>query len=161
MGTSAWALAVTRGHAPRDQNLDDWFAGSSDQRLFGSVDEVAAALLPYAEAGADRLMDHAQPAHRPRLDRADRRTPGAAARALSGLQAPPADPRRRASSRRFDAVRGNTRLASASVWTSRLGRVVVVCPGVAFMDDRGWSIYGAERAQPVAKGGKCNGSENG
>jgi alkanesulfonate monooxygenase SsuD/methylene tetrahydromethanopterin reductase-like flavin-dependent oxidoreductase (luciferase family) len=24
--------------------------------LFGSVDEVAAALRPYAEAGADRLM---------------------------------------------------------------------------------------------------------
>lgn len=41
---------------PRDQNFDDWFAGSSEQRLFGSVDEVAAALLPYAEAGADRLM---------------------------------------------------------------------------------------------------------
>ena len=31
-------------------------AGASEQRLFGSVDEVAAALLPYAEAGADRLM---------------------------------------------------------------------------------------------------------
>lgn len=41
---------------PRDQNFDDWFRGSSEQRLFGSIDEVAAALLPYAEAGADRLM---------------------------------------------------------------------------------------------------------
>jgi alkanesulfonate monooxygenase SsuD/methylene tetrahydromethanopterin reductase-like flavin-dependent oxidoreductase (luciferase family) len=41
---------------PRELTFDDWFAGSSEQRLFGSVDEVAAALLPYAEAGADRLM---------------------------------------------------------------------------------------------------------
>jgi F420-dependent oxidoreductase-like protein len=44
------------GLRPRDQRFDDWFAGSSQQRLFGSVDDVAAALLPYAEAGADRLM---------------------------------------------------------------------------------------------------------
>jgi alkanesulfonate monooxygenase SsuD/methylene tetrahydromethanopterin reductase-like flavin-dependent oxidoreductase (luciferase family) len=41
---------------PRDRNFDDWFVGSSEQRLFGSVDEVAATLLPYADAGADRLM---------------------------------------------------------------------------------------------------------
>jgi alkanesulfonate monooxygenase SsuD/methylene tetrahydromethanopterin reductase-like flavin-dependent oxidoreductase (luciferase family) len=41
---------------PRHQNFDNWFVGSSEQRLFGSVDEVAAALLPYAEAGADRLI---------------------------------------------------------------------------------------------------------
>lgn len=40
---------------PRGLSFDDWFAGSSEQRLFGSVDEVAAALLPYAEAGADRV----------------------------------------------------------------------------------------------------------
>jgi alkanesulfonate monooxygenase SsuD/methylene tetrahydromethanopterin reductase-like flavin-dependent oxidoreductase (luciferase family) len=44
------------GLRARDQSFDDWFAGSSEQRLFGSVDEVAAALLRYAEAGADRLM---------------------------------------------------------------------------------------------------------
>jgi F420-dependent oxidoreductase-like protein len=41
---------------PRDATFDDWLDGASDQRLFGSVDEVAAALRPYAEAGADRLM---------------------------------------------------------------------------------------------------------
>jgi F420-dependent oxidoreductase-like protein len=41
---------------PRDQSFDDWFVATSEQRLFGSVDEVAAALRPYAAAGADRLM---------------------------------------------------------------------------------------------------------
>ena len=41
---------------PRDSTFGDWFAGTSKQRLFGSVDEVAAALRPYAEAGADRLQ---------------------------------------------------------------------------------------------------------
>jgi F420-dependent oxidoreductase-like protein len=44
------------GLRPRDLTFDDWFAGSSEQRLFGSVDEVAAALRPYAEAGADRVQ---------------------------------------------------------------------------------------------------------
>jgi 2-methylisocitrate lyase-like PEP mutase family enzyme len=41
---------------PRDQTFDDWFVGFSESRLVGSVDEMAAALRPYAEAGADRLM---------------------------------------------------------------------------------------------------------
>lgn len=41
---------------PRDQPFDDWFAATGEQRLFGSVDDVAAALRPYAEDGADRLM---------------------------------------------------------------------------------------------------------
>src|SRR5438046_4497465 len=36
---------------------------------------------------------------------------------------------------------------------------VLLC--VAFGDDRGWSIYGAERSQPVATGGKWVGPENG
>ena len=53
--------AMNRAHAiydlrRRDLNFDDWFVSTSEQRLFGSVDEVAAALLPYAEAGADRVM---------------------------------------------------------------------------------------------------------
>jgi F420-dependent oxidoreductase-like protein len=41
---------------PRDDAFDDWFAGFTEFRLVGSVDEVAAELLPYAEAGAHRLM---------------------------------------------------------------------------------------------------------
>jgi F420-dependent oxidoreductase-like protein len=41
---------------PRDESFDDWFATFTEYRLVGSVDEVAGALLPYAEAGADRLM---------------------------------------------------------------------------------------------------------
>jgi F420-dependent oxidoreductase-like protein len=44
------------GLRPREQRFDDWFAGTSEQRLFGSVDEFAAALRPYAEAGADRVQ---------------------------------------------------------------------------------------------------------
>jgi hypothetical protein len=32
---------------------------------------------------------------------------------------------------------------------------------VAFTDDRVWSIYGTERAQPVATGRKSDGSETG
>src|SRR4051794_28634803 len=34
-------------------------------------------------------------------------------------------------------------------------------PCVVFTDDRGWSIYGAERSQPVAIGGKWECPENG
>jgi alkanesulfonate monooxygenase SsuD/methylene tetrahydromethanopterin reductase-like flavin-dependent oxidoreductase (luciferase family) len=41
---------------PRDEIFDEWFATFSECRPVGSVDEVAAALRPYAEAGADRLM---------------------------------------------------------------------------------------------------------
>jgi hypothetical protein len=41
---------------PRDQSFDDWFAGTAEQRLFGSIEHVAAALRTHAEAGADRLM---------------------------------------------------------------------------------------------------------
>jgi F420-dependent oxidoreductase-like protein len=40
---------------PRDEIFNDWFASFTEFRLVGSVEEVAAALLPYAEAGADRL----------------------------------------------------------------------------------------------------------
>ena len=42
---------------PRKESFDDWCAGFREQtRLLGSVDEIADALRPYAEAGADRLM---------------------------------------------------------------------------------------------------------
>ena len=41
---------------PRDQNFDDWLAGHPESRFVGSLEEVAAELRPYAEAGADRLM---------------------------------------------------------------------------------------------------------
>ena len=41
---------------PRDEGFDDWFVTFSECRPVGSVEEVAAALRPYAEAGADRLM---------------------------------------------------------------------------------------------------------
>jgi F420-dependent oxidoreductase-like protein len=42
---------------PRDESFDDWCAAFAEgTRLLGSVDEMAAALRPYAEAGADRLM---------------------------------------------------------------------------------------------------------
>jgi len=41
---------------PRDESFDDWFEAFTEYRLVGSVDEVAAALRPYAEAGANRLM---------------------------------------------------------------------------------------------------------
>jgi F420-dependent oxidoreductase-like protein len=60
-------VGATRGEAmdraraiydlrPRDQNFDEWFASFTEYRLVGSVEEVAASLRPYAEAGADRLM---------------------------------------------------------------------------------------------------------
>jgi F420-dependent oxidoreductase-like protein len=42
--------------ASRDQNFDDWFVDFTQYRLVGSIDQIAAALLPYAEAGADRVM---------------------------------------------------------------------------------------------------------
>ena len=53
--------AMDRAHAiyslrPREKNFDDWFADSSEQRLFGSVDEVATTLRSYADAGADRFV---------------------------------------------------------------------------------------------------------
>ena len=41
---------------PRDETFDDWFVTFSECRPVGSVEEVAAALRPYADAGADRLM---------------------------------------------------------------------------------------------------------
>jgi F420-dependent oxidoreductase-like protein len=41
---------------PRDEGFDDWFAEYSKTRLIGSVEEVARALRPYAEAGAERVM---------------------------------------------------------------------------------------------------------
>ena len=44
------------GLRPRNQSFDDWYAATGEQRLFGAVEEVAAALRPYAEAGADRVM---------------------------------------------------------------------------------------------------------
>lgn len=44
------------GLRPREQSFDDWFVSSSEQRLFGSVDEVAAALRAYAEGGVDRFI---------------------------------------------------------------------------------------------------------
>jgi F420-dependent oxidoreductase-like protein len=55
------ADAMDRAHAiydlwPRDETFEDWFAAFSECRLIGSVDEVAEELLPYAAAGADRLM---------------------------------------------------------------------------------------------------------
>ena len=40
----------------REESFDDWFAEYSKARLIGSVEEVAQALRPYAEAGADRVM---------------------------------------------------------------------------------------------------------
>lgn len=44
------------GRRSWDKKFDDWFVEFTEYRLVGSVDEVAAALLPYAEAGCDRLM---------------------------------------------------------------------------------------------------------
>jgi alkanesulfonate monooxygenase SsuD/methylene tetrahydromethanopterin reductase-like flavin-dependent oxidoreductase (luciferase family) len=41
---------------PRDETFEDWFVAFSECRPVGSVEEVAAALRPYADAGADRLM---------------------------------------------------------------------------------------------------------
>jgi hypothetical protein len=39
--------------------------------------------------------------------------------------------------------------------------VVQKLRSVARADNSGWSLYGAQRAQPVASGGKWNGFENG
>ena len=44
------------GLRDRDESFDDWFAGFAEYRLVGTVDEVGNALLPYAAAGADRVM---------------------------------------------------------------------------------------------------------
>ena len=41
---------------PRNANFDEWFASTSEQRVFGDIDDVAAALRPYAAAGADRFI---------------------------------------------------------------------------------------------------------
>ena len=40
---------------PRDENFDDWYASFTENRLVGTVEDVAHALLPYAAAGADRI----------------------------------------------------------------------------------------------------------
>jgi F420-dependent oxidoreductase-like protein len=53
--------AMDRAHTvydlrAREESFDDWFAEYAKTRLIGSVEEVAGALRPYAEAGADRVM---------------------------------------------------------------------------------------------------------
>ena len=56
--TRAEALEKTRAYyavRPREQGFDEWFASYAESRLIGSVDEVAAQLVPYAEQGADRV----------------------------------------------------------------------------------------------------------
>jgi F420-dependent oxidoreductase-like protein len=40
---------------PREQGFDDWFAGFTESRLVGTVDEIGEQLLTYAEQGADRV----------------------------------------------------------------------------------------------------------
>jgi F420-dependent oxidoreductase-like protein len=53
--------AMDRAHTvyalrPRDETFDAWFAEYSKTRLIGSVEDVARALRPYADAGAERVM---------------------------------------------------------------------------------------------------------
>ncbi|HEY2543538.1 MAG TPA: TIGR03560 family F420-dependent LLM class oxidoreductase [Gaiellaceae bacterium] len=44
------------GWRPRDTSFDDWLAAYSDRAVVGSVDEVAARLREYEEAGCHRVM---------------------------------------------------------------------------------------------------------
>ncbi|HEX5247785.1 MAG TPA: TIGR03560 family F420-dependent LLM class oxidoreductase [Gaiellaceae bacterium] len=44
------------GRRPRDTGFDDWLAAYSERALVGSVDEVAARLHEYEQAGCDRVM---------------------------------------------------------------------------------------------------------
>ena len=41
---------------PRDAGFDDWLAAYRERAIVGSVDEVAAQLRDYEDAGCDRLM---------------------------------------------------------------------------------------------------------
>jgi alkanesulfonate monooxygenase SsuD/methylene tetrahydromethanopterin reductase-like flavin-dependent oxidoreductase (luciferase family) len=52
MERARWAYEVR----PRDKSFDDWLSGTLDSRLFGAVEEVAAQLRPYVDAGAARVM---------------------------------------------------------------------------------------------------------
>jgi F420-dependent oxidoreductase-like protein len=44
------------GRRPREVSFDEWLAGFTERAVFGSVDEVAARLLEYEQAGCDRVM---------------------------------------------------------------------------------------------------------
>jgi F420-dependent oxidoreductase-like protein len=44
------------GRRPRDTGFDDWLAAYAERALIGSVDEVAARLGAYEQAGCDRVM---------------------------------------------------------------------------------------------------------
>jgi F420-dependent oxidoreductase-like protein len=44
------------GRVPRDADFDSWLEGYASRAFFGSVDEVAARLGAYADAGCDRVM---------------------------------------------------------------------------------------------------------
>jgi len=57
--TRADALARARelyGRRPRDAGFEDWLAGFETRGVVGSVDEVAARLREYADAGCERVM---------------------------------------------------------------------------------------------------------
>jgi hypothetical protein len=47
---------VVYGLRPRDKSFDDWFAGHVERQFMGSIEDVATALRPYADAGVDRVM---------------------------------------------------------------------------------------------------------
>jgi alkanesulfonate monooxygenase SsuD/methylene tetrahydromethanopterin reductase-like flavin-dependent oxidoreductase (luciferase family) len=44
------------GRRPRDAGFDEWLAGYAERSLVGSVDEVAARLREYEQAGCERVM---------------------------------------------------------------------------------------------------------
>jgi F420-dependent oxidoreductase-like protein len=44
------------GRTPRDADFDTWLAGYSERALIGSVDEIAARLRDYEDAGCERVM---------------------------------------------------------------------------------------------------------
>jgi alkanesulfonate monooxygenase SsuD/methylene tetrahydromethanopterin reductase-like flavin-dependent oxidoreductase (luciferase family) len=44
------------GRRPREVSFDEWLAVFTERAVFGSVDEVAARLLEYEQAGCDRVM---------------------------------------------------------------------------------------------------------
>jgi F420-dependent oxidoreductase-like protein len=57
--THADALERARelyGRRSRDTGFDDWLAGYCERALFGSVEEIAARLHEYEQAGCDRAM---------------------------------------------------------------------------------------------------------
>ena len=116
----------------REESFDDWFAEYSKTRLIGSVEDVARALRPYADAGADRVM-LMQALHKD-LEQVQligaRLAPGACRLSPEGgTRAPRAPPRRTPAPRAMIATSAATRQNDAV--SENIAAMPPITPGAA------------------------------